>query len=388
MEREDAEDVEKKRKRAARFGTEYVAPDETGMMDVGASQRQAVPRSVIPLCTPLARRSSLKPPTADTAPHMCCGRSAARPAACEPGAARRTGRPTRAETWLTRSLAHARPARAADLLEARMEAAAEVARRPDAVHLYGVDLLSTAECLGYFEGYGPTCVEWLDDSSCNVLFGDAGSAARAIAGRGRPLPPDADGAAPDHAGARLARGRRGPSRGGLLAPGRPECVLLFWRGRRGRPWPGANSLLVRGQRTGPAMRVPLAAPSVGAPRPSARQARRRQSGCCCHDAPPTSHRCAGSPAGLDPTDPRNMPRLWHKGEDFVKGGTPVPLLFRMATVADVKPPKGTKMSRFLWKAAPARKARVLCPVRAVSVLTQCRAHGRRAGSLPDARSGF
>ncbi len=94
------------------------------------------------------------------------------------------------------------------------------------------------------------------------------------------------------------------------------------------------------------------------------------------------------PTGLDPTDPRNMPRLWHKGEDFVKGGTPVPLLFRMATVADVKPPKGTKMSRFLWKAAPSRKARVLCPVRAVPVLTQCRAHGRRAGNLPDACSVF
>jgi len=164
-----------------------------------------------------------------------------------------------------------------------MEAAAEVARRPDAVHLYGVDLLSTAECLGYFEGYGPTCVEWLDDSSCNVLFGDAGSAARAIAGRGRPLPPD--GAAPDHAGARGARAPR--SERGWSAGAQATCVLLFWQGRRVRPWPGANSLLVRGQRPGPAMRVPLAAPSV-APAP-ARRARRRRPGCRCHNATPTSH---------------------------------------------------------------------------------------------------
>jgi hypothetical protein len=262
-----------------------------------------------------------------------------------------------------------------------MEAAAELARRPDAVHVYGVDVLSTAECLGYFEGYGPTRVEWLDDSSCNVAFGDAGSAARAIAGRGRPLPPD--GAAPDCAGARPAGGRCAPSGGGLLVPGRP-CVL-FRQGRRGRSGSGGNSLLVHVQRPGPGVRVPLAAPSVGPPRPSARQARLRWPGCRCHDATPTSHRRACSPAGLDPTDPRNMPRLWHKGEDFVKGGTPVPLLFRMATVADVKPPKGTKMSRFLWKQAPSRKARVLLPVQAVPVLT-CRAYGMGAGSLPDAWS--
>ncbi|KAK9839814.1 hypothetical protein WJX81_003513 [Elliptochloris bilobata] len=177
-EREDAEVLAQKRKRAERFGTEYIPPDDTGMMEV-------------------------------------------------------------------------------DLLEARVDAPPEVARRADAVHLYGVDLLSTQDCLGYFGDYGPTFVEWLDDSSCNVLFEDAGSAKRAIAGRGRPLPPD--NAAPD-------------------------C------------------------------------------------------------------------AGLDPTDPSNMPRLWHKGEDCIKNGTPVPLLFRMATVADVKPPKGTKVSRFLWKGPTARKA--------------------------------
>ena len=52
-----------------------------------------------------------------------------------------------------------------------------------------------------------------------------------------------------------------------------------------------------------------------------------------------------------------MPRLWHKGEDFVKNGANVPLLFRMATVADVKPPKGTKVSRYLWKQPSARKVR-------------------------------
>ena len=72
-------------------------------------------------------------------------------------------------------------------------------------------------------------------------------------------------------------------------------------------------------------------------------------------------RCACA-AGLDPTDPSNMPRLWHKGEDFEKSGTNVPLLFRMATVADVKPPKGTRVSRYLWKQPSARKVRARASV--------------------------
>ena len=54
-----------------------------------------------------------------------------------------------------------------------------------------------------------------------------------------------------------------------------------------------------------------------------------------------------------------MPRLWHKGEDFVKNGTAVPLLFRMATIEDVKALRGTKISRYLWKQPAPRKVRAL-----------------------------
>ena len=53
--------------------------------------------------------------------------------------------------------------------------------------------------------------------------------------------------------------------------------------------------------------------------------------------------------GLDPTDINNAPFLWHKGEDFKKGSTAIPLMYRMATTADVKPPHGKKFSRYLWK---------------------------------------
>ena len=63
-------------------------------------------------------------------------------------------------------------------------------------------------------------------------------------------------------------------------------------------------------------------------------------------------------AGLDPSDINNAPFLWHKGEDFQKAGTAIPLMYRMATAADVKPPRGQKFSRYLWK-MPVKK--VCCP---------------------------
>ena len=64
--------------------------------------------------------------------------------------------------------------------------------------------------------------------------------------------------------------------------------------------------------------------------------------------------CCGS--GLDPSDINNAPFLWHKGEDFQKAGTSISLLYRMATSADVKPPRGQKFSRYLWK-MPVKKVR-------------------------------
>lgn len=35
---------------------------------------------------------------------------------------------------------------------------------------------------------------------------------------------------------------------------------------------------------------------------------------------------------LDPSDVRNAPFLWHRGDDFVKAGAAVPLVYRLATV--------------------------------------------------------
>lgn len=53
-----------------------------------------------------------------------------------------------------------------DLYEQRREVGKDVERRPTAIYLYGVDVMSTKEVLSYFSEYGPVFVEWLDDSSC------------------------------------------------------------------------------------------------------------------------------------------------------------------------------------------------------------------------------
>ena len=118
-------DAEKKRQRAARFGVEYVPKDETGLMDVGASGCAGVPGGVggggwgrggaaaatvagLACCTPLI--SSPSHPTFSLS--------------------------------------------SSDLFEARRDPSAAVPRRPEAVHMYGVDLMSTNDCLKYFADYG------------------------------------------------------------------------------------------------------------------------------------------------------------------------------------------------------------------------------------------
>ncbi|KAF9935121.1 hypothetical protein FBU30_007500 [Linnemannia zychae] len=52
--------------------------------------------------------------------------------------------------------------------------------RQDTVYLYGTDEMSTKDVLKYFDAYGPSHVEWIDDSSCNIVFPDQFSAKRAL----------------------------------------------------------------------------------------------------------------------------------------------------------------------------------------------------------------
>lgn len=132
-----------------------------------------------------------------------------------------------------------------DLFEDRKEAPVEAERRLDVVHIYGVDLLSTKDILHYFGDYGPKYIEWINDSSANVVFNDAATAKRAMAGMG----------------------------------------------------------------------IPMATEDL--------------------------------PSGASLDDPQAMQYVWHKGKDFHKASSDIPLVFRIATVMDVKPSERVK-SRRLW----------------------------------------
>ena len=75
----------------------------------------------------------------------------------------------------------------ADILEERVDPELDAVWRNDAVHLYGVDHMTTAECMGYFGEYGPVFCEWINDSSCNVVFSDEHAARRAIRMKGQTM---------------------------------------------------------------------------------------------------------------------------------------------------------------------------------------------------------
>ena len=48
-------------------------------------------------------------------------------------------------------------------------------RRPDTVHLHGVDLMTASDCLQFFAEYGNSALEWLNDTSCEYASGLASS---------------------------------------------------------------------------------------------------------------------------------------------------------------------------------------------------------------------
>lgn len=55
--------------------------------------------------------------------------------------------------------------------------------RKDAIHAHGTDLCSTKDLINYFMAYNPKHVEWINDSSCNIVFSEEHSAKRAMVGK-------------------------------------------------------------------------------------------------------------------------------------------------------------------------------------------------------------
>lgn len=59
--------------------------------------------------------------------------------------------------------------------------------RPNVLHLYGVDQLRTDEIIKHFSPYGPSWCEWLNDSSCNIVFEDEFTLQRVFRGMSLPM---------------------------------------------------------------------------------------------------------------------------------------------------------------------------------------------------------
>eukprot|EP00053_Salpingoeca_punica_P017370 m.167254 g.167254 ORF g.167254 m.167254 type:complete len:373 (-) comp17191_c2_seq2:1930-3048(-) len=64
---------------------------------------------------------------------------------------------------------------------------AEATVRMNALHLYGTDDKETSEIMPLFQDYAPSHIEWVNDSSCNVVWEDEFSCGRALAVCGEPL---------------------------------------------------------------------------------------------------------------------------------------------------------------------------------------------------------
>mmetsp|Transcript_81857 Transcript_81857/g.255617 ORF Transcript_81857/g.255617 Transcript_81857/m.255617 type:complete len:335 (+) Transcript_81857:162-1166(+) len=56
----------------------------------------------------------------------------------------------------------------------------KAAFRQNAVHVYGLDFLKTGHMDEIFSQFNHKCVEWINDSSANIIFADAASAKKAV----------------------------------------------------------------------------------------------------------------------------------------------------------------------------------------------------------------
>uniref|UniRef100_A0A4W6F8T1 Nuclear cap-binding protein subunit 3 n=1 Tax=Lates calcarifer TaxID=8187 RepID=A0A4W6F8T1_LATCA len=63
--------------------------------------------------------------------------------------------------------------------------------RLEAIHVTGVDDMSTQDVFGYFKEYPPAHIEWIDDTSCNVVWLDDNTSIRALINTSRMPDPDA-----------------------------------------------------------------------------------------------------------------------------------------------------------------------------------------------------
>ena len=62
--------------------------------------------------------------------------------------------------------------------------------RRDGLHLFGVDELSTKHIFAFFAAYNPYALEWINDSSCNLLWRSENQVLKCIAETTEAYDPD------------------------------------------------------------------------------------------------------------------------------------------------------------------------------------------------------
>jgi len=74
-----------------------------------------------------------------------------------------------------------------DIREERQDVNLFVPRRLDSIHVYGTDDMDTNALFEFFKDYNPKIAEWINDSSCNIVFKDTEDARRALEGKSKPM---------------------------------------------------------------------------------------------------------------------------------------------------------------------------------------------------------
>ncbi|CAL1572579.1 unnamed protein product [Knipowitschia caucasica] len=87
--------------------------------------------------------------------------------------------------------------------------------RMEALHMEGLDDMSTEDVFGFFREYPPAHIEWIDDTSCNVVWLDEDTCIRALVNTtSRPLPSETGSAPTEPTGKTQGQSEHGKGRRG------------------------------------------------------------------------------------------------------------------------------------------------------------------------------
>lgn len=193
-----------RKRRAEKFGLKYEEPDQDGVAYIPGIAAQSVNAHLHCDASPSIRAPSgctscpvlgVPTPRLDSRHFLnlpCCSKRAtglgslSAPSACKWQLVSRNSSCCMSQLHATERRLHPGIDKRI-VLEKRQDTDGHSQPRPDTIHLYGVDLLTTHDILSHFSAYNPTYVEWINDSSCNVCFPDEFAVKRVIVQMGEAL---------------------------------------------------------------------------------------------------------------------------------------------------------------------------------------------------------